>query len=59
MSDTKVRGLYSSYKHIEPIADAISLMLFRGTNTEEIMKTLFLAKDIGAADRAKKELEMM
>ena len=56
---TNDRTLFTSYQYIDSIAEGVNLVLFRGTNIEEIMKLIFFGPDLAKMKLAEHEVSMM
>ena len=49
---TNDRTIFSSYQILDSIAEGVNLVLYKGTNIEEIMKNLFFGDDMEKAKLA-------
>ena len=49
---TNDRTIFNSYQYIDSIAEGVNLVLYKGTNIEEIMKNIFFGTDMEKAKRA-------
>ena len=46
------RTIFNSYQYIDTIAEGVNLVLYKGTNLEEVMKHVFFGTDMEKAKRA-------
>ena len=46
------RTLFTSYQILDAIANGVNLVLYKGTNIEEVMKNVFFGTDMEKAKRA-------
>ena len=49
---TTARALFTSYHLLDAISNGVNLVLYKGTNVEEIMKHVFFGTDMEKAKRA-------